>query len=71
MKPNRIFSFIALALVAGSLLPMSPHSSGDAFAVPHCPSDDFNDGSLPVCYTVTVKGEVIYINAQDEVLPSI
>lgn len=36
--------------------------------VPACVSDDYNDGSQPLCYTYSVGGEVIFINAADEVI---
>jgi hypothetical protein len=36
--------------------------------IPRCISDDFNDGTQALCYTVTVDDEIVVIDATDTVV---
>jgi hypothetical protein len=36
--------------------------------IPRCLSDDFNDGSQPMCYTITVDRTVVVIDSSDQVV---
>ncbi len=69
---------IAAALVAAGVtggvlghLARTEHTvvpEAESPSIPRCLSDDFNDGSQPLCWTVTVEGTVLVINAHDDVV---
>lgn len=62
-----IGAMLGSALVIGASAPVM--SERPAPAIPHCVSDDYNDGSQDVCYTVRVTdGAYIVINRQDQVV---
>lgn len=66
-------SIAALAIVAAAAGTAAVGSANmtdrDEPAIQHCISDDFNDGSQDLCYTVrTTDGAVIVINRDDEVV---
>lgn len=62
-----IGAMLGSALVIGASAPVV--GERPAPTIPHCVSDDFNDGSQDVCYTVRVTdGAYIVINRQDQVV---
>jgi hypothetical protein len=77
---RKLFWFIltaALVLAAiGIALVTFVHQGGHfgpdtSPAMPACETGaslDFNDGSMPLCYTVTVDGSVVVIDATDTVV---
>lgn len=61
-------AMIGSALLIGASAPIMG-AGESAPSIPHCVSDDYNDGSQELCYTIRVTdGAVIVINRQDHVV---
>lgn len=72
----RLTPRLALALALGALLlVMTGVAIGATWqeattddALPHCVSDDYSDGTYPLCYVLDVRDGVVVLDADDNVI---
>jgi hypothetical protein len=62
-------SLVACSTLTGYAIHATPAEEATV-GVPACVSDDYNDGSQALCYTLAVQGEAVFINSADEIVPA-